>query len=77
MVKTAPETTCDELAPMDWMMTFSRIVDLAAEERRQPDGQDGDGDGRLDALTDLEREIGRGHGEDRAEDEPQGDRRVR
>jgi len=32
MVKTAPETTCEELAPIDWMMTFSRMV-LRREKR--------------------------------------------
>ena len=36
MVKTAPETTCDELAPIDWTMTFSRMVERRRNMRPMP-----------------------------------------
>ncbi len=36
MVKTAPETTCDEFAPIDWMMTFSSSVLLRAKRGAIP-----------------------------------------
>ena len=52
---------------MPVMMTFSRSVERRRIEPRQADGQDRDGDRRLHHLADLEAGVGRGHGEDDAE----------
>ena len=73
MVKAAPLTTWLLLAPMLWTITFSRIVCLPREEAAEADGQDGDGDGGLDALAQLQGQVGGGHAEDGAEDETHGD----
>jgi hypothetical protein len=36
IVNTAPDTTCDELAPIDWMITFSRMVLLRENSGDRP-----------------------------------------
>ena len=36
IVKTAPDTTWDELAPIDWMITFSSRVDRRGKRRDRP-----------------------------------------
>ena len=42
----------------------------ARQHRGEPHGEDGDGDGRLDPLPQLERDVGGGGGEDRRPDHP-------
>ena len=56
------------------MLTFSSSVLLRRNERRQADREDGDGDGGLDALPELERDVGRGAREEHAHDRPDDDR---
>ena len=69
MVKTDPPATMPEVAPMARTLTFSSSVEARAARKRDGEGreahrQDRDRDGRLDALAQLEGDVGGGRRED-------------